>query len=53
MRKKLALGAAVAALTSLTAFGPAVSSQPLCYELDVNVGGEQVLDESGCEELPV
>lgn len=52
MRKKLTLLAAAAAITSLTAFGPASSNAELCYELDVQVGGDQVVDESGCLEDP-
>ncbi len=51
MRTKLSiLAAAVAALAGIAA-APA-SSGELCYDLDVNVQGEAVIDEQGCEELP-
>lgn len=52
MRTKLSiLTAAVAAMASIAA-APAAESGEFCYDLDVNVNGEQVVDEEGCEELP-
>lgn len=50
MRTKLSiLAAAVAALATL-AFAPAGGE--VCYDLDVNVNGDQLVDEEGCEEVP-
>lgn len=50
MRTKiLAALAATAALGSL-AFAPAAGE--LCYDVDVNVAGNEVVNEEGCEELP-
>lgn len=50
MRRRIALLAAVAAIAALGA-APAGASE-LCYDLDVNVNGEIVVDEEGCESLP-
>ena len=51
MRTKLSiLAAAVAALATLAA-APAAAGE-FCYDLDVNVNGDALVDESGCEELP-
>lgn len=50
--RRLAIFAAAAALTALTAAAPGASSGELCYDLDVNVAGTQVADEEGCAELP-
>ncbi len=48
MRTKLSiLAAAVAALDPLP---PPI--RPACYDLDVVVNGDAVVDEEGCEELP-
>lgn len=53
MRTKLSiLAAAVAALATVAAAPAADQSGEFCYDLDVNVNGEVVVDESGCEELP-
>lgn len=56
MRTKLSiLAAAVAALASIAAApaAPAASSAgEFCYDLDVVVNGDAVVDEEGCEELP-
>ena len=50
MRTKLSiLAAAVAALAAVAA---APAADEVCYDLDVNVNGEQLVDEQGCEELP-
>ncbi len=50
MRKLSLIVAALSALASIAA-APAAGGE-LCYDLDVNVNGEQIADESGCEELP-
>lgn len=50
MRRRLALLAAISAIAVLGAV-PAGASE-LCYDLDVNVNGEQVVDEAACEVLP-
>ena len=50
MRRRLALLAAISAITVLGAV-PAGASE-LCYDLDVNVNGEQLVDEADCEVLP-
>lgn len=50
MRTKLSILAAAVAALGATAFAPAGGE--LCYDLDVNVNGEQLVDEEGCEELP-
>lgn len=53
MRTKLSiLAAAVAALATIAAAPAADQSGEFCYDLDVNVNGEQLVDEEGCEELP-
>lgn len=50
MRTKiLAAIAATAALGSL-AFAPAAGQ--VCYDVDVVVNGDEVVNEEGCEELP-
>ena len=50
MRRRLPLLAAVAAIAVLGAV-PATAGE-LCHDLDVNVNGEQLVDEEGCQELP-
>ncbi len=50
MRRRIALLAAVAAIAALGA-APAGASE-LCYDLDVNVNGEALVDEAACEVLP-
>lgn len=53
MRTKLSLlAAAVAALASIAAAPAADDAGQLCYDLDVVVNGDVVVDEEGCEELP-
>lgn len=52
MRRRIVLTlAAAATLATLTAAAPASSGQ-ICYDLDVNVAGNQLVDEAGCQELP-
>lgn len=53
MRTKLSiLAAAVAALASIAAAPAATSAGEFCYDLDVVVNGDAVIDEEGCEETP-
>lgn len=50
MRRRLAVLSAVAAIAILSA-GPA-SASSFCYDLDVNVNGNSLVNEVGCQELP-
>ena len=50
MRTKLSILAAAAAALAGVAAAPAGGE--ICYDLDANVNGEQLVDEEGCEELP-
>lgn len=50
-RRTFVLLTALASLTMLAA-APA-SAGTFCYDLDVTVQGDAVIDESGCQELPV
>lgn len=53
MRTKLSiLAAAVAALASVAAAPAADAGGQICYDVDVVVNGDAVVDEEGCEELP-
>lgn len=51
MRRRLAVLSAIAAVAVLGA-APAGASE-LCYDLDVVVNGDAVVDEAGCEALPI
>lgn len=51
MKLRIALATATAAL-SLAAFVPAAHAGRVCYGLQVNVQGQQVVDEAGCQDLP-
>ncbi len=53
MRKRLAL-LTIASLTALGAFSStAGAAGSICYDVDVSAGGTQVVDQAGCQELPV
>lgn len=43
--------AALAAASSLIAFAPAQASG-VCYYVLVNVNGEDVVNQTGCQDLP-
>lgn len=50
MRRRLALLSAIAAIAVLGA-APAGASQ-FCYDLEVNVNGDQLVDEEDCLQAP-
>lgn len=49
MRKLSLIAAAMAALASIAA---APAAGQFCYDVDVVVNGDAVVDEEGCEETP-
>lgn len=52
-RVSLAAAAAAAALVGGLAFAPSAQAEgQFCYDLDVQVNGEAVVDEAACEMLP-
>ncbi len=52
MRKRLAFATA-AALTSLGLFASSSNAAgTFCYDVKVNAGGQEVVNQAGCQELP-
>jgi hypothetical protein len=53
MRTRLAL-LSIAALSALGAFSSTASAAgQVCYDVDVSAAGTPVLQQSGCQDLPV
>ena len=53
MRKRFAL-LTIAALSALGAFSSTASAAgQFCYDVQVNAGGTEVVNQVGCQELPV
>ena len=53
MRKRFAL-LTIAALAALGAFSSTASAAgQVCYDVQVNAGGTEVVNQVGCQELPV
>jgi NADPH-dependent curcumin reductase CurA len=50
--KKLLIALSVAAGALLVGAAPAGAAGSICYDLQANVNGDQVVAESGCQELP-
>lgn len=50
-RRLIAAAAAASAVALLTAAAPSSSGQ-FCYDLDVQVNGEEVVNESDCLDAP-
>ena len=43
----------LAAFASIALLAPSASAAgQVCYDVDVNVNGQQIADESGCVDLP-
>ncbi len=52
MRKRLAFATA-AALTSLGLFASSSNAAgTFCYDVKVNAGGQEIVNQVGCQELP-
>ena len=53
MRKRFAL-LTIAGLTALGAFAPtAGAAGQFCYDVQVNAGGTEVVNQVGCQDLPI
>ena len=53
MRKRFAL-LTIAALSAVGLFAaPANAAGTFCYDVQVNAGGQSVISQAGCQELPV
>jgi hypothetical protein len=53
MRKRFAL-LTIGALSALGAFAaPASAAGQFCYDIQVNAAGTEVVNQAGCQELPV
>ena len=53
MRTRLAL-LTIGALSAIGLFAPtAGAAGTFCYDVQVNAGGQSVISQAGCQELPV
>ena len=52
MKVRTAIVALVAALSSLALVAPAHAAGQVCYDVQANVNGGQVVSETGCVDLP-
>ena len=43
---------ALAAAASFAALVPQAHANEVCYDLNVNVQGEEVVNQAGCQDLP-
>ena len=50
--KKLIIALSVAAGALFVGASPAAAAGSLCYDLNVNVAGNQLVQQAGCQELP-
>ena len=53
MKVRAMVVTALTALGSLALLAPAAQAGEICYDVQVNVQGEAVVSEAGCQELPV
>jgi hypothetical protein len=51
MRIRVAI-TALAAAASLAALVPQAHASEVCYDLNVNVQGQELVNEAGCQQLP-